>query len=101
MPFQLVTATVPGDATWAFTSFTTAYAGGGSLAPAATNVVIAVDTFWPVTADGGIVLISVVGVPDATAISFASSWDGSGNLTITANAGATAGTSFSIVVLAQ
>ena len=100
MPFQLTTDTNPGVASWTAAAFASSYAGGGTIGAAATDVVIAVGAFWPSTADGGLVLLSVLGVPDATAISFAFSWDGSGNLTITANAAATADVSIGVAVLA-
>ena len=100
MPFQLTTDLNPGTATWSASAFNSSYAGGGTIGVAATDVVIAVGAFWPSTADGGLVLLSVIGVPDATAISFASSWDGSGNLTVTANAAATANVPIAILVQA-
>jgi len=101
MPFQLTAdLQTGGTATWTAAAFTTSYAGGGTIGAAATDVVIAVDTFWPSTADGGLAIVSVIGVPDASAISFAFSWDGSGNLTITANTAATADVSLGLLVLA-
>ncbi len=100
MPFNLTTDTLPGTATWSASAFNSSYAGGGTIGAAATDVVIAAGAFWPSTADGGLVILSIIGVPDASAISFASSWDGSGNLTITANAAATADVSIAVAVLA-
>lgn len=100
MPFQLTTDLNPGTATWTAAAFTSSYAGGGTIGLGATNVVIAVDTFWPASANGGLVLLSVIGIPDTGATSFASSWDGSGNLTITANAAAAGDVSIAVAVQA-
>lgn len=102
MPYNLTAATNPGTATWTETAFTTSYVGGTTIPQDGASKQIDVGAFWPATADGGLVIIECAnasGVPDATAIAFASSWDGSGNLTITANANATANTDLVVLVL--
>ena len=100
MPFQLTTDLNPGTATWTEAAFTSSYAGGGTIASLATSVVIAVGTFWPASADGGFVTLTPIGAGDATATSFGYAWDGSGNLTITANSGAAADVALAILVQA-
>lgn len=102
MPLQLTADTIPGTATWTDAAFTSSYAGGGDISAGTDSVTIPVGAFWPASADGGLVIISQIDTasgPDSTALSFASSWDGSGNLTITANADANADTSLAVGVL--
>jgi hypothetical protein len=101
MPFSLTADVIPGTATWSAAAFTTSYAGGGTIGIGTNTVAIAVNAFWPASADGGFVALTPVGAGDATATSFGFIWDGSGNLTITANANAAADVTLAIGVLAQ
>lgn len=93
MPFLLSADANPGTATWST----------GVVSDTAT-IALGANTTGPIAVgaafDGVPVLVTTQGAaPDATATVFSASWDGAGNLTITANANATAATTVAYAVL--
>ena len=93
MSFLLSADANPGTATWSVGVVTgTAVIAVGT----ATTGPIVVGAAY----DGLPVVVTTQGVaPDATATSFAASWDGAGALTIASNANATAATTVAYAVL--